>query len=214
MSDHAEPTETFGPYEGRVERESAQRMGMFVFLGSETLLFAGLFALYAGYRAEYPEAFAHAVAHNREWIGSVNTLILLCSSALVAWAELAMRAARPAVAKLSLLAGGALGTCFLGLKGLEYSQHWTQGIRPGSWYVFAELREPGASLFFSLYYLLTALHALHVLAGLTALALVAYSVHRKPDASHNAIRVELTALYWHLVDVVWIFLWPILYLIR
>jgi cytochrome c oxidase subunit 3 len=207
-------TELEGPYATREERHAAQRLGMFVFLGSETLLFAGLFALYAGYRAEYPDAFARGVAHNEEWIGSVNTLILLSSSALVAWAELAMRHARAGQAKLCLLLGAALGSCFLGLKALEYTQHWQQGIRPGAMFALPSLREPGASLFFTLYYLLTGLHALHVMAGLAALAGVALSVHRAPSSPKNAIRVELAALYWHLVDVVWIFLWPILYLIR
>jgi cytochrome c oxidase subunit 3 len=203
-----------GPFADPDARDGALRLGMFVFLASETLLFAGLFALYAGYRAEFPETFAKAVGYDEEWIGSVNTFLLLVSSFLVAWAELAMRRGRAAGAQLGFAGAWLLGAGFLALKLLEYSEHWDKGIRPGAAYAFAELRAPGASLFFNLYYLMTGLHALHLSAGLIALAWIGIAVHRRPQARDNPVKVQLAALYWHLIDIVWIFLWPLLYLIR
>lgn len=198
-----------GPYRHRGQREEALRLGMFVFLGSETLLFAGLFALYAGYRAEYPLMFARGVDLNEEWIGSVNTLVLLISSTSAALAELSLRRGRAGTARALLLLTVLLGCVFLGLKGLEYAHHWREGIRPGARYAFAGLAGPGSSLFFTLYYLMTGLHALHVVAGLVALTWLGLSARINAGKA-----VELAVLYWHLVDIVWIFLWPLLYLIR
>ncbi|HEX5657571.1 MAG TPA: cytochrome c oxidase subunit 3 [Polyangiales bacterium] len=203
-----------GPFADVGEREEALRLAMFVFLGSELLLFAGLFALYVGYRVLYPAVFARAVGYNEEWIGSTNTMILLTSSFLVAWAELRARCQDARRAAWGMAAAWLLGLLFLALKFLEYREHWERGIRPGAGYAFAALQQPGASLFFTLYYLLTGLHALHIVAGLIAIAVLTLHLRRHPHDAGNPVRCELTALYWHMVDLVWIFLWPALYLIR
>jgi cytochrome c oxidase subunit 3 len=187
---------------------------MWVFLGSETLLFAGLFALYAGYRAQFPRAFALGVAHNEEWIGTTNTFVLIVSSFFVAWALHAVRGGRRIMAVSSLGAALFLGACFLGLKGLEYSEHLHKGIAPGSYYHYAELTMPGLQPFFTLYYFMTGLHALHVIAGMSLLAWLTWRVLRRRTTAERHVVLELSGLYWHLVDIVWIFLWPLLYLIH
>jgi cytochrome c oxidase subunit 3 len=114
----------------------------------------------------------------------------------------------------SLGATVLLGCCFLGLKSLEYADHFRHGIAPGPYYSFEELKMEGAELFFALYYLLTGLHALHVIAGLSLMIWVMLRIKRKRLTASRHIELELSGLYWHLVDVVWIFLWPILYLIE
>jgi cytochrome c oxidase subunit 3 len=203
---HEEPV-----YADRAQRDHALRLGMWVFLGSETLLFAGLFGLYAGYRARYPEAFAHAGAHNEEWIGSINTFVLIVSSFFAAWAIHLVRAGRTRAARASLVAVILLGLTFLALKSLEYTHHLQEGIAPGAYYTFG-LREPGAPLFFTLYYFMTGLHALHVVAGLSVMTWLLIRVHRGKTTSEHHVELEMGGLYWHLVDIVWIFLWPLLYL--
>ncbi len=202
------------PYAELADREHALRLGMWVFLGSESLLFAGLFGLYASYRATYGEAFARAAAHNEEWIGSTNTFVLILSSFCVAWAILCMRQGRTRACVLSLVATLLLGGLFLGFKSMEYAHHLSVGIAPGSLYTFKELPEHGARLFFTLYYFLTGLHAIHVVAGMAALMWILLRILRRKTVPERHIELELGGLYWHLIDVVWIFLWPILYLIK
>jgi cytochrome c oxidase subunit 3 len=207
----AAPLHAESAYADRRQREHALRLGMWVFLGSETLLFAGLFALYAGYRARYPAAFAHAGAHNEEWIGSINTFVLIVSSFFAAWAIHLVRGGRVRGAMVSLGAVVLLGLTFLGLKSLEYTHHLREGIAPGAYYHFA-LDEQGARLFFTLYYFMTGLHALHVLAGLTVMVWLVTRLARGLTTPEQHVELEMGGLYWHLVDIVWIFLWPLLYL--
>jgi cytochrome c oxidase subunit 3 len=202
------------PYAREETRGAALHLGMWVFLGSETMLFAGLFGLYAGYRVVYPETFAKAAAHNEEWIGSVNTYILITSSFFVAWAIHLLRLGRRLGALLSLALVIALGLAFLGLKSLEYYHHLSVGIAPGVYYAFAELSAPGAAIFFTLYYFMTGLHALHVIAGLAFLCWLLVAVYRRAVTPERHVALELGGLYWHLIDIVWIFLWPLLYLLE
>lgn len=201
-------------YADRHSREKALHLGMWVFLGSETLLFAGLFGLYAAYRSAYGDDFAAGIAHNNEIIGSINTLVLITSSFFVAWSIHALRHGRAKTTVRALIGAMALGGVFLVLKTIEYSDHFQHGIAPGPHYTFAELPTHGARMFFTLYYGMTALHALHVIAGMTLLAWLAFRVRRKRTVPEHYAELELGGLYWHLVDVVWIFLWPLLYLTR
>jgi cytochrome c oxidase subunit III len=195
-------------------RSYALHLGMWLFLGSETLLFAGLFGLYSAYRAGYEPDFAAGVAHNHALIGTANTLILIVSSFIVAWAIHVLRAGRRRACAGALVAAMALGGCFLGLKLVEYSAHLAEGIAPGMHYTSTALPSPGARTFFTLYYAMTGLHALHVIAGISLLGWLAVRVARRRTTAANPTALELGGLYWHLVDVVWIFLWPLLYLTR
>jgi cytochrome c oxidase subunit 3 len=186
-------------------------VGMWIFLATELLFFGGLFLAYTYGRSHWPAGFAAAGAHTHLWIGTINTALLLSSSAVVALAaerypEPALRSAVP-----WLLAGAvALGLGFLGLKGLEYMKEWHEHLVPGP--DFALGSDRGAQLFFMLYYLMTALHALHMLVGVGVLGAFAWGTAKmKPWALPR--RLEVAGLYWHFVDLVWIVLYPLLYLL-
>jgi cytochrome c oxidase subunit III len=196
------------------QRTHALHLGMWMFLGSETLLFAGLFGLYAAYRVRYPIEFAAGVAHNNTLIGTANTAVLIISSFFVAWGIHALRRSRPRVCIAALGSAVALGLVFLALKSIEYTEHLHDGFAPGSYYSSTELSSDGAILFFTLYFGMTGLHALHVIAGMILLSWLGVRVARKRTRPDHRTELELGGLYWHLVDVVWIFLWPLLYLTR
>jgi cytochrome c oxidase subunit 3 len=192
----------------------AVRLGMWAFLGSELLLFSGLIALYAGYRAMYPVDFELAVAHNNVAIGTTNTLVLITSSLTVATALQALHVGRGRLAAALLAVSIGCGLLFLALKGVEYRQHFQEGIFPGDHYRFAGLPTRGANMFFTLYFDLTFLHAIHVTVGLVFLAVLAMGCWRGVFSAAHDTPVELGGLYWHLIDIVWIFLWPMLYLMH
>jgi len=200
-------------YSGYARQEETLRFGMWIFLASESLLFGGLFALYAAYRGMYTADFDEAVRHNTLVYGTVNTYILLTSSLTVALSVWAIRRERARLAVGLLLATVALGCGFLVLKTLEYIEHWREGALPGPFYHWAEHPTFGANRFFTLYWLMTGLHALHVTAGLVVLLWLAARAQRRRYTAAHHTTLEMGTLYWHLIDVVWIFLWPILYLI-
>jgi cytochrome c oxidase subunit 3 len=192
----------------------AARLGMWAFLGSEVLFFGALFALYASYRVEYGAAFSRAVRHTDLLLGSANTAILITASFLVALAVGELRAERAPRAAALLLGGALLGVVFLVLKGAEYAHHFRDGIYPGVYYRYPALPGEGAKIFFTLYYLMTGLHALHVLGGIVLLGVLARMAHRGSFTARWHTPAELGGLYWHLVDVIWIFLWPLFYLLH
>lgn len=184
------------------QRTHALHLGMWAFLGSETLLFAGLFGLYAGYRSAYSDAFRAGVAHNNAAIGTANTVVLITSSFFVAYAVHAVRAARSRAAVRSLCVAILLGLTFLVLKSIEYTQHFHEGFAPGRHYSSTELPAHGTAVFFGLYYAMTGLHAFHVIGGMCVLAWLAVRVHRGRTRADHHTEIELGGLYWHLVDVV------------
>jgi cytochrome c oxidase subunit III len=201
-------------FEDLDKQKDAARLGMWAFLGSEALLFGGLFCLYAAYRALYPNDFAAAVGHNNAAIGTINTFILLTSSFTVALSVHAVRISRPRFAALLLLASIVLGLVFLGLKWTEYVHHFEEGIYPGARYRYPHLSGYGAQMFFNLYYVSTGLHAIHVTAGAGVLGWLMFGAWKGSYSPIYHTPLELGALYWHLVDVIWIFLWPCLYLMH
>jgi cytochrome c oxidase subunit 3 len=188
----------------------AGKLGMWVFLASELLFFGGLFAAYLYGRSHLPAGWAEGSRHTDVLLGTVNTAVLLTSSAAVALAvacEEEPRRRRWTARLLALTA--ALGVAFLVLKGLEWHAEWREHLVPGP--AFA-LHVAGAQQFFALYFVMTGLHGVHMVGGIAALALLARGrSHRRAWAS--ARHVEAAALYWHFVDVVWIFLYPLLYLV-
>ena len=194
------------------QRTHALHLGLWLFLGSETLLFAGLFGLYAAYRASFPVEFRTGVAHDNVLIGTANTVVLIVSSFFVAWAVHAVRNDRRRTAVASLVTAFLLGCTFLVLKSIEYTEHIREGLAPGAYYSSTELPHHGSRLFFTLYYLMTGLHGLHVIGGMTALAIIGRKLARGGVSAEHPVLLENGALYWHLVDAVWIFLWPLLYL--
>lgn len=201
-------------YDTLPRQHATARLGMWVFLASESLLFAALFALYAAYRFIYPAEFHAAAAHANVLLGTINTYVLLTSSLTVALAIHETKHGRRRRALILLAVTIALGVLFEILKGVEYGLHLREGIAPGGYYAFGELPAHGAVLYFTLYYLMTGLHALHVLGGLCALAWLWLRLYRGRITAASYLPLELGGLYWHLVDLVWIFLWPLLYLVK
>lgn len=194
------------------QRETAT-LGMWVFLLTEIMFFGGMFTAYLVYRVVYFNAWKQGSIHMDFWIGTVNTAVLICSSLTMA---LAVHAAQTGKRKhlLSFLAiTMLLGWLFLGFKGLEYYGHWVEHQVPGPNFHFAGVDPAHVELFFVLYFVMTGFHALHVLIGLGVLTVIFVLAYRGrfTPAYHNP--VENAGLYWHFVDTVWIFLYPMLYLI-
>jgi len=203
-----------GHFDSLANQTHASQFAMWVFLATEVLFFGVLFTLYAAYRNAYPDAFARAAGHTDLLLGSVNTYVLLTASFLVALAVGAIRGDRARLASALLAAAAVLGLAFLALKGLEYSHHFADGIYPGRYYAFDELSGHGATVFFTLYYAMTGLHFLHVSGGVVVLAWLALrSIRGAYDRTWHT-PLELGGMYWHFVDVVWLFLWPAFYLLH
>ncbi len=195
-----------------VQQDHALRFGMWVFLASEALLFAALFTLYASYRSMYGVDFYEAVKHNTLRYGTVNTYILLTSSLTVAFSVWAVRAGRYRLTVAMLVATILLGMAFIVIKLFEYAKHFREGALPGPYYRLTELPSYGANRFYTLYWTMTGLHAFHVTGGLVVLGWMTWrAAHRFYTPEHH-VTLEMGTLYWHLVDIVWIFLWPLLYL--
>jgi cytochrome c oxidase subunit 3 len=193
--------------------ERRYRIAVWIVIASEALLFAGLFALYANYRNEYTQAFEAGVRNNIQWAGGTNTILLLTSSFAIAWAIHMVRAARVRAAAWSLAAVLVLGLGFLVFKLLEWTEHIHEGIVPGTAYAGPD-HGPGTPLFFTLYYGMTGLHALHVIAGLALVTWVFVRAVRKRLEPERHLSLELVAMYWHFVDAIWVFLWPMFYLMH
>ena len=196
-------------FEDREVQAHAARFGMWVFLCSEILLFSGLFALFAASRAADPAGFHAGIEASEKVLGTINTCILLTSSVLVALAVRALEDGAVARSKAFLGASIALGCAFLLVKGFEYHGHWVQDIRPDT---SVATSHGVAPMYWSLYYVMTGIHAVHVVVGLGLLAWSVLRLQRGSITKETAHRLEVVGMYWHLVDVIWIFLWPLLYL--
>ena len=200
-------------FESMEVQAHASKLGMWIFLSSELLLFAGLFALYAASRAHDPTVFRQAVHENAKIFGSVNTAILLVSSTTAAAGVHEIRNGQRKRSIALFVVTIVLGFAFLGVKFTEYAKHVHDGILPGGHgsYFLTHDRSTYA-IFWTLYYVMTGLHAVHVTVGIGVLVSVILGIRNKnifPGKSHRA---EIGAMYWHLIDLVWIFLWPLLYL--
>jgi cytochrome c oxidase subunit III len=197
-----------------LERQAhAARLGMWVFLASEILLFGAAFTLFAAYQVQYPAAFHEAIEHNTKVLGTINTGVLLVSSTLVAGGVHALRSAQRR-ASAALVSGTVLlALVFLAIKAFEYSKHFAEGIYPGgSGSFFAQHPARGMAEYWTLYYAMTGLHAIHVTIGAGVLSVLFVGILRERVTARTAHRLEVGAIYWHLVDVIWIFLWPLFYL--
>jgi cytochrome c oxidase subunit 3 len=201
------------PFQTEGQQHEAARLGMWVFLATELMLFGGIFLGLLVYRIAYPEVAAQASGRLDLWLGGLNTAVLLTSSLAMALAVAAARAGALRHTILLLLATAALGALFLGIKGYEYLKEFHEGLMPGVGPPFPF--EPAASeLFFNLYFAATGLHAFHLACGIAAVLLFAWLVTGGWLAlPEREVRVEALGLYWHLVDIVWLFLYPLLYLI-
>lgn len=193
--------------------ESA-RLGMWAFLLTEVMMFGGLFLGYIVYRTQYPMAFAEASNHLDVWLGGINTVVLIVSSLTMALAvHAAQEGRRSGILKylvLTLLLGGV----FLGIKVVEYSHKFHDHLVPGALFQWHGAADPGhVQLFYGFYFVMTGLHAIHMIIGGGLLVwLMRLTVKNRFSAAYYT-PVEMFGLYWHFVDIVWIFLFPLLYLI-
>jgi cytochrome c oxidase subunit 3 len=199
---------------GPRQQEQAARLGMWLFLATEVLLFAGLFVAYAAYRMLYPVTFAVGAHHLDLAMGGTNTVVLISSSLTVALGYHEVQRGRTRVAAGLIAFTIACALAFLVIKGFEYHHHIVAGALPGRLFHLPEMAElPGAPMFFTIYFFTTGLHAFHVIVGMAVLTWLLVRTARGAFSPAYHTPVELGALYWHLVDLVWIFLFPLLYLI-
>jgi cytochrome c oxidase subunit 3 len=186
---------------------------MWVFLATEVLFFGVLFATYAIYRAWYAEAFAAASHELLILAGTTNTAVLITSSLTMALAVHAAETGDRRRLMAFLVVTMALGITFLGIKAFEYYTGFVEGHLPGAGFRFEPRYFQHAQIFFSLYYVMTGLHALHMIIGLGVMAVMLWLSWRGTITDEYYAPIEISGLYWHFVDIVWIFLFPLLYLI-
>jgi len=200
-------------FENLDQQREAATLGMWVFLATEVLFFGALFTTYAIYRAWYPDAFAAASHELHLWLGTINTAVLITSSLTMALAVHAAQTGerRRLLAFLALTM--LLGVAFLGIKGYEYYSGFTERHLPGPLFQFEAEHFQHAQIFFSLYFIMTGLHAVHMIVGLAVMAVMFWLSWRGTISPEYYNPIEISGLYWHFVDIVWIFLFPLLYLI-
>lgn len=199
-------------YADHAHQSHASRLGMWVFIGSEVLFFTVLFTIFAWFRTRYTADFSEAARHAKVVIGSANTFVLLTSSFSMATAVDAVRRGRRSLLLVTLGVTLLLGLAFLGLKLYEYSLHIDEGALPGATYRFAEAPTRGGLLFFTLYWVATGFHALHMVIGVGLVAWLIVRAARGAYSPESHATIENVGIYWHFVDLVWIFLWPLFYL--
>ncbi len=213
MADHASAVAHH--FEDAEQQRAAGELGMWLFLVTEFMFFGGLFLAYFVYRRWYPAEFAAGGRTMDVLLGTVNTAILLTSSLTMALAvDAAQRGARRGLVAL-LLATIALGTAFLAIKGYEYHHKYEQRLIPFAGLEFAVTgsERRGLAAFFNLYFLMTGIHATHMLIGIGVLLTLVALAARGRLGAERAIVVHNTGLYWHFVDLVWVYLFPLFYLI-
>jgi len=186
---------------------------MWVFLATEVLFFGAMFCGYTVYRTSFPTAFAEASRHTLVWFGATNTAVLLLSSFVVVITVRASDEGNRQMASRYALITAGLGALFLLFKAFEYATEIKEGLFPNAAFHLDGSPAPQGRLFFYIYFVMTGIHGLHVLIGIVLLSIFAWRLRPRGSAPPNATAVELLGLYWHFVDIVWVFLFPLLYLV-
>lgn len=201
-------------FEGHEHQFDAGKMGIWVFLFTEIMFFSGLFVAYTIYRTMHPEVFVGAAQYLDTTMGAINTCVLIFSSLTAAWAvrnaQLGQNRALIINLTLTLLCAAA----FMVIKYLEYSHKFHIGLLPGKWFVEEIGRPDTLKTFFGIYFAMTGLHGIHVLLGIFVFIWLLKRAIRGDFTPEYYGPIDFTALYWHLVDLIWIFLFPLLYLIN
>lgn len=187
------------------------RMGMWLFLFTELILFGGMFILYSVYRYKYPEAFHLAAKELNTIIGTFNTAILLTSSLSMALSITAVQRKQNALSVFFQMLTIVLALAFMVNKYFEWSAKFHHGIYPGSDTLLG--KPAGEIVFFGLYYVMTGLHGLHVIIGIVLIAVMMRLTSKGIINNDSYVKLESAGLYWHLVDIIWIFLFPLFYLV-
>ncbi len=213
-------------FEDAEQQRQAASLGMWAFLSTEVLFFGALFAAYFVYRVRYPEAFRHGSQDMKLWLGGINTAVLLTSSLTMAMVVHAASRGDNRRIQLYLIATMILGVAFLGIKATEYTMEVREHLVPGVNFTTIppdEVSKPASQqhprpeqqrLFMIFYFIMTGLHAIHMIVGISVLATLYVLTRRGWFSAHYHNPIENAGLYWHFVDIVWVFLYPCLYLLR
>lgn len=200
-------------FDNMAQQKEAATFGMWVFIAQEILFFGGLFMAYILYRYWYPEAFSEASHHLDRVLGAANTAVLIGSSLTMALAVRCGQTGDRQGQILYLILTMVLGGVFLGVKVVEYADKFEHHLIPGPHFNMGGAWNLQAQIYYSLYFMMTGLHALHMIVGEGVLAVILWMAWRGDFTSEWYTPIEITGLYWHFVDIVWIFLFPMLYLI-
>ena len=202
-----------------VQQFDAAKLGMWLFLAQELLFFSGLFVAYLVFRMWYPEAWSVG-SHELDWVmGTINTLVLLFSSLTAVLAVRSAQLGERAKTSAYILVTIACAFIFLVVKYFEYSHKFEAGLLPGTYFApvaghtHASVFPPGSAAYFSVYFMATAVHGLHVIIGIGVLFWIWLRNQKGEFSAEFFTPIDLVALYWHLVDLIWIYLFPFLYLI-
>jgi cytochrome c oxidase subunit 3 len=219
LANHAE-TETLAlrvQFDTEAQQKDASTLGMWIFLITEIMFFGGMFAVYTVYRSWYPEVFAIASSSLNEIIGAANTAVLLLSSFTMVLAVRASQLGQQKMIVIFLILTLLFGGIFLGVKAYEWNEKFEEHHIPGMAAFHLDGVSPAdkghAQLFFSLYFGMTGLHALHMVIGVGLLLTLILQARRGKFSASYYTPVDMAGLYWHFVDIIWIFLFPLLYLI-
>jgi cytochrome c oxidase subunit III len=208
---HSEIAAVPPQYHDKAQREGANQLGMWTLIATEVLFFGGLFFAYFIYRMSYPAAFS-AGSHLLDfWSGTVNTAVLLSSSLSMALADLMIKRGRRGAMAACICCTAVLGALFLTIKFHEYVEMYRDHLVPGI--DFSSPVAPQTELFVFLYFVMTGLHAVHMLVGIGAMTWLLWLNHRRRLSGAAHAPVVMVGLYWHFVDCVWVVLYPLLYLI-
>ncbi|HVR42067.1 MAG TPA: cytochrome c oxidase subunit 3 family protein [Thermoanaerobaculia bacterium] len=202
-------------FESMAQQHEASSLGMWLFLTTEILFFGGLFVAYTLYRWLYYDAFIAASEHQNILLGGINTAVLICSSLTVAMSVYFSQTNRQRALVWMLVITMMLGLAFLGIKAVEYHEHFEHHLVPGDHFQLpgAPHLAAQAQMFYVLYFFMTGLHAFHMVIGLGIYAWLLIRAVKKEFGPEYYSPIEAGGLYWHFVDIVWIFLFPLLYLI-
>ncbi len=213
--EHAEthPTHLQHHFSDAEQQKESAKLGMWVFLLTEILLFGGLFVAYAIYRAWFHDMFYNAHLALDIGLGAINTVVLITSSVTIALAIRAVQVSKNKQAIWLMFVTLLLAATFLVIKYFEYSHKIELGQLPGNLYTYEGIEGTNPHIFFSIYFAMTGLHGLHVIIGMIVIGWVMVRTFKNEFSPQYYTPVEMAGLYWHLVDLIWIFLFPLLYLI-
>jgi len=211
---HVETLALREQFDTEAQQNDASTLGMWVFLLTEIMFFGGLFMMYTVYRAVYPNVFGLASSTLNEIIGAANTAVLLCSSFTMVLAVRGAQLGKRRTVMLFLVLTIILGLVFLGIKGFEWNQKFQEHHVPGpGFHLEGTALQGQAQLFFSLYFAMTGLHALHMVIGCGLMLYLLWKTYQGTYSPDYYTPIDMGGLYWHFVDIIWIFLFPLLYLI-
>ena len=211
MPDH--PTALAHQFDDIEQQHESAALGMWIFLATEIMFFGALFLGYTVYRGPYAAAYSEGSRHLDIVLGGINTAVLLCSSLTMALAVHAAQLGARRTVVLFLIATIALGSVFLGIKSLEYYHKYEIHLIPGPNFQFPGPNSVHAQIFFSFYFVMTGLHALHMIIGIGVMIVMILLTARGRFSAGYYFPIEMAGLYWHFVDIIWVFLFPLLYLV-